>query len=313
MALAMISICASLGLAAGRGCAEERAMNSKEKRVVRKTYGDGKWFPANRRQLLEQISASIKDAKAKPGKGSLLGLISPHAGYVYSGKVAGHSFKALKDRVDAGDAPETVVVIGFSHRGPFAGIALMDGDAISTPLGETALDKEANEFLASKSDRIRAYYDPHAGEHSAENQIPFVQVAAPGAKLVVAMIGDHDGKTFSDLSGALVALSKQKRIVAVASTDLLHDPNYDLVTRTDKNTLARIVSMDGEKLAASWTYRNQVCCGIGPVLALVEFAKAKGCKEGVLLHYRNSGDDFPEGRGNWVVGYGAVSFSIPKP
>jgi AmmeMemoRadiSam system protein B len=71
--------------------------------------------------------------------------------------------------------------------------------------------------------------------------------------------------------------------------------------------------MDGEKLAASWTYRNQVCCGIGPVLALVEFAKAKGCKEGVLLHYRNSGDDFPEGRGNWVVGYGAVSFSIPKP
>lgn len=312
-AVATILICASLGLVAGRGGAEGKAMNPKEKRVVRRTYGDGKWFPANRGQLMEQVSAAMKAAETKPGEGSLLGLISPHAGYVYSGKVAGYSFKALKDMVDAGDSPETVVIIGFSHRGPFSGVALMDGDAILTPLGETELDSEANDFLASRSKRVRAHYEPHAGEHSAENQVPFVQVAAPDAKLVVAMIGDHDVRTFSELSDALVALSKKKRIVAVASTDLLHDPDYELVTRTDKNTLARIVTMDGEKLAASWTYKNQVCCGIGPVLTVMGFAKTKGCKEGVLLHYRNSGDDFPEGRGNWVVGYGAVSFSVPKP
>jgi AmmeMemoRadiSam system protein B len=66
-------------------------------------------------------------------------------------------------------------------------------------------------------------------------------------------------------------------------------------------------------LLKSWSYGHQVCCGIGPVVSALRFAQSQGCTQGVLLHYRNSGDDFPESRGNWVVGYGAVVFSAAAP
>lgn len=313
MTAVTMMVCAFLSLSTVWGCAGEEEMNPSKSGLSRRSHGDGGWFPAGRRELLDQVTGYMKSADAKPGQGDLVGLISPHAGYVYSGKVAGYSFRVLKDVVKAGNAPDTVIVVGFSHRNAFPGVALMDGSSIETPLGKTELDQDANEFLASNSERIRPYYEPHVGEHSAENQLPFVQVASPDSKLVVAIIGDHDGKTLSEFVDSLVKLADRKKIVVVASTDLLHDPNYELVTKTDGETLAAIVSMDTRKLAASWTYKKQVCCGIGPVLAVMEFAKARGCKKGVLLHYRNSGDDFPEGRGNLVVGYGAVSLHVAKP
>jgi AmmeMemoRadiSam system protein B len=188
----------------------------------------------------------------------------------------------------------------------------MDGDAIETPVGQTALDKDAAAVLIAHSPRIRMNYAPHAGEHSAENEIPFVQVALPSAKLVVGLFGEHEPETLDAMVGALEDLAKKKAILAVASTDMLHDPDYDRVTRTDKATLEKIKTLDDKGLLGSWDYSEQVCCGIGPVVAVMRFAKAQGCRSGTILHYRNSGDDYPESRGSWVVGYGAVVFSVEK-
>jgi hypothetical protein len=137
-----------------------------------------------------------------------------------------------------------------------------------------------------------------------------VQAALPGAKIVVGLIGDHEEATIGELVDALNKLAARKKIVVMASTDLLHSPDYELVTRTDRRTLAQIVDMKTESLRDSWDYANQVCCGIGPVLAAVKFAAKRGCPSGLLLHYRNSGDDFPDSRGNWVVGYSAVVFAV---
>jgi AmmeMemoRadiSam system protein B len=151
-------------------------------------------------------------------------------------------------------------------------------------------------------------YGPHSLEHSAENEIPFVQAALPKAKLVVGIMGEHTPETIQAMAQALHRLAAQRKIVVVASTDLLHDPDYELVTATDKHTLKLITSLDVTGLESAWRFDHQVCCGIGPVLTLMKFAELQGCKSGRLLYYRNSGDDYPESRGSWVVGYGAVVF-----
>ena len=287
-------------------------MSDKKGNVVREACGAGRWFPAGKAELQKMVNGFI--AKAGPGavQGRITGAIVPHAGYVYSGPVAGHVFRAFRDQAQQGLAPETVVILGFSHRGAFPGVALMDGDAIATPLGKTALDQEAAEILLKNRDRIKVDYRPHYGEHSAENQVPFVQAALPGAKIVLALMGDHDRETVDQLVGALEDLAKTKKIAVVASSDMLHDPDYNLVTRTDKAVLAKVETMDAEALLREWSYDRQIFCGIGPVVVAMRFAAARGCKKGTVLKYENSGDRHPESRGEWVVGYGAVVFAADK-
>jgi len=295
--------------AAGCRGGEER-MSADAKRVVRYARGSGRWFPGDAERLRGDVMQYMSDAEVPQIKGRIVAGFAPHAGYQYSGKVAGYTFRPLKDVAESGKGPETVVILGFSHRGPFRGVALMDGDVISTPIGETPLDREAGAFLAEQSKRIRFDYSPHAGEHSAENEIPFAQVACPGTPLVVGLMGDHDMETIGDTVAALVALGKKKDIVVIASTDMLHDADYDLVTRTDKATLEKVKAMDHEGLMKEWSGRKQTFCGICPVLTVIRYAEALGCKQATVLHYRNSGDDYPESRGNWVVGYGAVVFAV---
>jgi len=277
---------------------------------TRKAHGSGRWFPGDGRELKKMVDGYIEKAHPEPVEGRIVAAIAPHAGYVYSGKVAGFTFRAIKDNAQKAGAPETVVVLGFSHRGGFRGVALMDGDGIETPLGRAALDKEAGETLASLSPQIFFNYGPHREEHSAENEIPFVQAALKDSKMVVALMGDHDPQTLDAMVKALNTLSRKKRLLVVASTDMLHDPDYDLVSQTDAKTLEKLSAMDSDGLRKEWGYDKQIFCGIGPVVAAMKFARAQGAKKGSVLYYRNSGDDFPESRGRWVVGYGSAVFAV---
>jgi AmmeMemoRadiSam system protein B len=256
------------------------------------------------------IDEYMNAAEVPQVAGHIVSAIAPHAGYEYSGKVAGYAFGALRENAQATGAPDTVVVLGLSHRRSFPGVALMDGAAFETPLGRTEIDREAVELLADAEDRIRIAYALHGDEWSAENEVPFVQVALPHARLVVGLTGDHDLETVSQLTSALNLLTERRRVVVLASSDLLHHPDYELVTRTDRDTLDRMSVLDLEGLRGAWGDSNQVCCGLGPVSAAMLFARAQGCRRGTVLHYRNSGDDHPEGRGHWVVGYGAIVFAV---
>ncbi len=274
------------------------------------TLGDGRWFPSSPAGLRREVNAHIDAADTSTVTGRIVSAIAPHAGYVYSGPVAGYTFRAIRDSAEAGLAPDIVVVLGFSHRGVVPGVALLDTDIIRSPMGDATVDTAATARMAKGRSRIVLDSRPHRGEHSAENEIPFVQAALPDTPIVVGIIGDHDARTREELLEALEDLSTTHKVLVIASTDLLHDADYDKVTATDRGTLERITALESAGLAESWDYRNQVCCGIGPVLTAMAYARARGCKEGTLLRYRNSGDDHPESRGSWVVGYGAVVFTI---
>ncbi len=310
LVLLMACICV-LCLSVFSWAGDEEKISKGPERVIRQAFGAGRWFPGDGRELKSMVDGYIEDAQINNVQGRIVGAIAPHAGYVYSGKMAGYTFRAIKDNAAKWGRPEVVVVLGFSHRGGFQGVALMDGDAIKTPLGEALLDKEAGEILAAGSPRIYFDYRPHVGEHSAENEIPFVQRVLPETKLIIGLIGDHDPRTLDDLVKALDTLSKKKKVLVIASSDMLHDPDYDLVTRTDRGTLDKMRAMDHAGIRKGWDYSRQILCGIGPVVAVMRFAELKGCRQGTVLQYRNSGDDFPKSRGRWVVGYGSVVFAVP--
>jgi MEMO1 family protein len=298
--------------AASSWAAKEEGMSKGSEVMVREALGSGRWFPGTRKELKAMVDGYIENARVDKVNGRIVAAIAPHAGYVYSGKVAGYTFRAIRDSSETWGRPDTVVVLGISHRGGFQGVALMDGDVLRTPLGDAALDQAGAEIMVAGSPRIYLDYRPHAGEHSAENEVPFVQAALPGSPMIVGLVGDHDPRTLDDLVAALDALSKKKAILVVASSDMLHDPDYALVTRTDQESLKLVEAMDHAAIRKGWGYSRQTFCGIGPVIAAMRFAELKGCEKGTVLIYRNSGDDFPESRGRWVVGYGSVVFAVPK-
>jgi len=285
-------------------------MKSETGGVVRKAPGAGRWFPGDENSLKKMVNDFVEKATVPKIEGRIVSCIAPHAGYVYSGKIAGYTFRAVRDNAKTAGAPETVVILGFSHSAGFQGVALMDGDAIRTPLGTARLDAQALSSLTNGNDRIFADYSPHAGEHSAENQVPFVQAVLPDAKLVVALMGDHDKRTLDQLVTALNALAKTRKILLVASTDMLHDPDYELVTGTDRDTLKKVTALDHKAIEKAWSPARQIFCGVIPVVTAMRFAEAQGCKEGTMLFYRNNGDDDPSARGNWVVGYGSAVFCV---
>ncbi len=287
-------------------------MHSNTQVIVRTAQGSGRWFPADPDQLRSLLNDCIEGASVSQVKGRIIGAIAPHAGYVYSGRVAGYVYRALRDQASQGLAPETVVVLGLSHRSGFPGVALMDGGALLTPLGAAPLDQAATALLLQASPRLRLNYAAHRGEHSAENQVPFIQTVLPKAGLVLGLIGDHDPQTRRDLLAALTALAEKKPIVVIASSDMLHDPDYAKVTKTDQATLQQVAALQTAELCRAWSPQRQTFCALAAVAATLDFVSAQGCREGRILYYRNSGDDFPESRGNWVVGYGAVIFSLAE-
>ncbi|KAA6364588.1 MAG: putative AmmeMemoRadiSam system protein B, partial [Streblomastix strix] len=213
---------------------------------VNKAVGAGRWFPGNSATLLADVQRYIEQATVPALTGRIVASLAPHAGYQYSGPVAGFTFRAIREL--KGDArPEVVVVIGFPHHQSLQGVALMEGIAIDTPIGRANLDTESANFLKQQNPKVIQFDSSyHNGEHSAENEIPFVQVALPDIPMVVALIGSgsKDSQPWNVLSDALVELNKKKRVLVVSSTDMLHDEDYDKVQVTDKRTLSLTEAMD---------------------------------------------------------------------
>ena len=236
---------------------------------VRKAVGAGRWFQASPSGLRKEVEGYIEAASVPQIDGRIVTALAPHAGFRYSGPVAGYTFRALRDQ-PADKQPEVLVIAGFPHHESLRGCAVMDGSAIETPLGKHPIDMESASFLCTFSG-IKFGYEYHYGEHSAENEIPFAQVALPHIPIVVVLVGDETGA--QALSAALQQLNTKKRVCCVCSTDMLHDEDYSKVLRTDATTLEFTEKMDLKGLLSKWNYRNQIYCGMKPVLAGLLYAQ----------------------------------------
>ncbi|MEM2087867.1 MAG: AmmeMemoRadiSam system protein B [Thermoproteota archaeon] len=277
-------------------------------RVRRPAYA-GSWYEGTKEVLLKQLESMFKGRLgfgSLPKLGdydpSLLGLMVPHAGYVYSGMAATWAYgEAAKH-----GARDTVVVTGPDHQMASTGFATMGEGLWRTPLGDVEVDRQAVSLLLSFAPFVEDNPYAHAFEHSIEIQLPFLQFIYGGSfKLVPIMIHDFNLERNIRLGKALAKALEGKRSIVLASSDMSHYVPAQEAEENDTKTIRAIESLD-EKLIHSVAVNYESLCGLGPVVALVSCVKEMGCSKVNLLKYYNSGEISGDYGG--VVGYSSIAF-----
>ena len=265
---------------------------------IRESVIAGSWYPDQPDVLRKEIRKFIDGAKPPPLEGDLLGLVAPHAGYVYSGAVAGHAYKLLENR-----SIDRVLVLAPSHRAYFEGASIYSPGGFRTPLGVAPLDRELVESMLGRSDILRYVPQAHAQEHSLEIQLPFLQVVLGKFSLIPIVMGDQSLDYCRKLAGAISEACRGKGVLLIASSDLSHYRSYEEARRLDQIVLDRLNAFDPEGLAGDLREGRCEACGGGPIITLMLAAKELGANKSKVLHYANSGDVTGDRRG--VVGYAA--------
>ncbi len=258
----------------------------------------GSWYPASQTKLLKMLNNFLESAQPKQIEGKILGIISPHAGYIYSGSVAGYGYKLVKERASQID---TVIVVGFNHRYPHKGIAVADFDYYQTPLGKVKIDKKiSQELIAYES--IYSLKEAFYNENSSEMQVPFLQVVLGDFKLVIIHLGEQSWENCQLLGDALYKVLKDKNnFLLVASTDMSHYLPYEEAKKLDSSTISEIEKFDPFSLYTKSILNGNLLCGYGAVCATMLALKKLGADSLQVLKYANSGDTSP--RSERVVGY----------
>jgi AmmeMemoRadiSam system protein B len=240
--------------------------------------------------------------RTEAGKRSLVGLVSPHAGYMYSGPVAAHGFAYM-----ARDGkPSSVIILGPNHTGSGSGVSIMTSGKWLTPLGDVKVDKPLAEVIKESCDLIDVDSIAHAHEHSIEIQLPFLQHLFNGrfAFVPICMMM-QDKETSEEVGRAIAEAVGKKDVVIIASTDFTHyEPQRSAVAK-DRKAIDKILALDWRGLLRVVQDEEISMCGSGPVAAMLCAAEAIGAKKASLLKYATSGDTagpMPE-----VVGYASIA------
>lgn len=230
---------------------------------------------------------------AEKGERRIRGLVSPHAGYMYSGPVAAHGFAALAED----GFPEVFIIIGPNHHGVGADIAVTTHD-FQTPLGIMQVDREL--AAAMTKPPVEESMLAHRHEHSVEVQVPFIQYFSGDRRFVPVSMMQQDPKGALALGRAIRAAVGDRDAVVVASTDMSHYIAPDLAREKDNLAIDRILDLDPKGLYDVVRKNRITMCGFGPVMAMLEAVQGS---EAELLRYANSGDVSPMSE---VVGYASI-------
>ncbi len=264
---------------------------------VRKTAIAGSWYPGTPEVLTRDIKKYIENAGVSPSDKKPAAIICPHAGYMYSGPVAGYTYKAI-----SGYTYKTVVVISPSHKAFFPLVSVWADGGFETPLGRIDIDAELCSSLMNASRYIRDERSPHITEHALEIQLPFLKHVLGDFSLCPLIMGEQSLPMCRELSKALAnAITNPEETLVVASTDLSHFHHAERAQVMDRNVAKLISDFDIEGLSDALDSGRSEACGGGPVMAAMLYAKAKGRTEIKVLKYATSADI--TGDRSSVVGY----------
>ncbi len=261
--------------------------------MIREPVVAGMFYPEDPGELRRTVAGYIEESGEAPD-GSVRGVVSPHAGYVYSGSVAGAAFAAAPKGV------ERVVVIAPSHRYPVYGSSVLDAKGFRTPLGVAEIDRETVSALLESG----FSFEPraHSSEHSTEVQVPFVQVRWPDAKLVVIIQGEVSREHSDALADTLAGLRDDGlKTLLVASSDMSHYHPEDHAKKLDREVADAFLSADPDRLVSVLREGSGEACGAGPILTLMSWAKRMGYTATRELAYDTSAS--ASGDRSAVVGY----------
>ena len=260
----------------------------------------GSFYPSDPAVLRQRITTLLDHAPAPSTDRAPRILISPHAGYDYSGPIAAAAFRQIQGMTFDG-----VVVVGFTHRDRFDGTSVDDCEAYLTPLGSIPVDREATAFLLSQPGFDHMERAHASDEHSLEVMLPFLQVALGNLRLVPLLMGDVDEQSVRTLAHGLAQLATRGRYLYVFSTDLSHYHPSDEAKQRDAMTITALLSETGQASQRLFEIGAVEACGRGPIIAGLLLAQELGYLDRQLLAKGNSGDT--TGDTSRVVGYAAVA------
>lgn len=265
--------------------------------MIRRPAVAGYFYPGRAEELRAMLKLMV-DPKAKKEKA--WAVVSPHAGFMYSGYVAGAVFSSVI-------LPEHFVILGPSHRGSRSLFAIMEKGVWQTPLGDVPLDFVLAEAISRHSSLIEENASAHAQEHSLEVQLPFIQYLRQDFSIVpICLSPMANYQELEDLGLAVASGIKEfgKDTLIVASTDMSHYVSQEVAQLKDSLAMEKILSLDARGLFDVVQEKDISMCGFQPVTAAILAAKELGAKKAERILYQTSGDT--SGKYDEVVGYAGL-------
>ncbi|MGB8768286.1 MAG: AmmeMemoRadiSam system protein B [Candidatus Korobacteraceae bacterium] len=263
----------------------------------------GRFYPANAQRLRAEIetytTARANASTESEPKIHALGCIVPHAGYVYSGHVAGAVYRRL-------ELPQRLVILCPNHTGMGEPLAIMSEGAWHTPLGDAVIDKGLADELKARMPLLAEDQEAHRYEHALEVQLPFLQVLAPGFQFVPITVGTSNFEVLSALGVVIgsIATEAAEPVLVIASSDMNHYES-DAVTRVkDRRAIDQVLALDPRGLYETVRQANISMCGYGPAVVMLTASKKLGANHAELIRYATSGD--ASGDRDMVVGYAGI-------
>jgi AmmeMemoRadiSam system protein B len=278
---------------------------------VRRPYVAGAFYPADPTRLRRTIEECFthrfgpgRTPELKTSERHIISVVCPHAGYVYSGPVAAHSYFHLASEA----RPDSIVIIGPNHSGLGGPVSLGGTEAWETPLGRVDVDTKLVRTIFESSDFIDIDESAHVREHSIEVQLPFLQYIYGDVSFVPICMGFQDRETSMEVGHAVAKAVMGRDALIIASTDLTHMEPQSSANAKDRGVIERIVSLN-EAALQEWVRSQRVSmCGYGVVSAAIVASKLLGAHEAELLSYHTSGE--VTGDLSAVVGYAAAKITL---
>ena len=262
----------------------------------------GRFYPANPERLraeVESYTAAPADAPVE-GKIRALGCVVPHAGYMYSGHVAGAVYRRI-------DLPQCMVILCPNHTGMGEPLAIMSEGAWRTPLGDATIDEELAAELKQRMPLLSEDQQAHRFEHALEVQLPFLQVLAPGFRFVPIVVGTSNFDVLSSLAIVIgnILAEQDARCLVIASSDMNHYESDSITRAKDRRAIDQLLALDPRGLYDVVRDGNISMCGYGPAVVMLTAARKLGATKAELIRYATSGD-ITEDR-DQVVGYAGIA------
>ncbi len=269
----------------------------------------GMFYPKSKQEL----KISIRDCflhKFGPGKLSpsivnkkIIGIISPHAGYEYSGPIAAHAYHVISSQT-----PELVIIIGPNHWGIGRDVATMKEGIWKTPLGDVEVDSQSATEIAKISKTIELDYFAHTRDHCLEVQIPMLQeIFSHKFKILPIILIDQNKDTSIEIGKAMAKIAKSKNTMIIGSSDFTHYEPNEYAHKQDESLINSIISLDVEEFYKTLQEKQVSACGYGAIASTMIACKELGATKATLLRYATSGDI--TGDKSSVVGYASIVFS----
>jgi MEMO1 family protein len=264
--------------------------------AMRSAVYAGQFYPGNADRLRKEVESFVNRSESPMEAKAVL---VPHAGYIYSGRVAGNVFSSVK-------LPRRFIILGPNHTGRGAALSLSPANGWETPLGVVPVDTQLNQKLLKACLKLQEDASAHRDEHCLEVQIPFLQVMQPDLAISAICVRTADFATLEALGHALarVIRTEQEPVLLVASSDMTHYENADIAAKQDKYAIDQILAMDAAGLYRAVIENDITMCGFAPMVVVLTACSDLGTTTGKLIQYTHSGE--VTGDRDQVVGYAGI-------